>query len=513
MRSATLIRLAAVTTVAALALTACSAADPEPAQSGDSATAPLLTIGALQEPTSWDPAQANEGHLAPIYQSVYDTLIKREPDGELVPMLATEWETSEDGLALTLELRTDVTFTDGTAFDAEAVKANIEHFQGANGPMLGNLSGVTSVDVVDEDTVVLNLDAPDPDLAANLSNAGGYMGSPAALASPDLATTPVGSGPYVLDTSRSVVGSTIIVTRNEDYWGDPLPFDEVDFRILTDETARLNALTSGQIDFASLNRAASAVQAQAAGLNAPEPFSVNWGGILFFDRDGALLPELADVRVREALAIAIDSEALVQVGWEGLGAETSQVFGPETAAYDEALNDTYAYDPERARELLAEAGASDLTLTLPVSGVFEPVIYDAIIQNWQDIGVTVNRHQWAPGEAIASMQRGEFPLAFMTLSQRSDWGTTQFLLAPDAPWNPMGSTAPELEKLIAEFPTADQAGQDEIARQINEFVIENVWFAPIMRPDTFNFYGDSIEIVPQVQQAVPSIYNYTPSGM
>jgi peptide/nickel transport system substrate-binding protein len=135
MRSAPLIRLAAAATVAALALSACSAADPEPAGSGGTETAPLLTIGALQEPTSWDPAQANEGHLAPIYQSVYDTLIKREPDGELSPMLATEWTTGEDGLSLTLELRTDVTFTDGTPFDADAVKANIEHFQGANGPM------------------------------------------------------------------------------------------------------------------------------------------------------------------------------------------------------------------------------------------------------------------------------------------------------------------------------------------------------------------------------------------
>ena len=282
---------------------------------------------------------------------------------------------------------------------------------------------------------------------------------------------------------------------------------------MTDETARLNALTSGQIDFAALNRAASALQAEAAGLNAPEPFSVNWGGILFFDRDGALLPELADVRVREALAIAIDSDALVQVGWDGLGEQTSQVFGTETEAYAKDLDDAYAYDPERAQELLAEAGASDLELTLPTSGVFEPVIYDAIIQNWQDIGVTVNRHQWGPGEAIPSMQRGEFPLAFMTLAQRSDWGTMKFLLAPDAAWNPMGSTSPELDALIAEYPAADEADQAEIAREVNEWIIDNVWFAPIMRPDTFNFYGDNIDVVPQVQQAVPSIYNYTPSGM
>ncbi|RKT35690.1 peptide/nickel transport system substrate-binding protein [Microbacterium sp. AG1240] len=505
--------LFAAAAAAAMVLSSCSGGESaQPQNANGTSTAPLLTIGSLQEPSSWDPAQANEGHLAPVYQSVYDTLIKREPNGDLSPMLATEWSMGDDGLSLDLELRDDVTFTDGTPFDAEAVKANIEHFQTANGPLQSNLASIASVEVVDADSVTLVLGSPDPDLASNLSNAGGYMASPAALDSPDLAASPVGSGPYVLDASGSVVGSTIKLTRNDDYWGDPLPFDAVEFRILPDETARLNALTSGQIDTASLNRAASALQAQGAGLNAPDAYSVNWGGILFFDRDGALVPELADVRVREALAIAIDGQALVDVGWEGLGQTTSQVFGPDTDGYDESLEDAYAYDPERAKDLLAAAGAADLRITLPISPVFEPVIYDAIIQNWEDIGVTVDRHQWGPGEAVPSMQRGEFPLAFMNLAQRPDWNTTQFLLAPDAPWNPLGSTDPELEALIAQYPLADEAGQAAVSREINEWVVENVWFAPVMRPDNFIFFGNTITVEPQVQQAVPSIYNYSPSG-
>lgn len=513
MRLSTTAAFVGAATAAVLTLTACSGGGtPTPAGSAAAGTAPLLVFGALVEPTSWDPAQAQEGHLAPIYQSVYDTLIKREPNGDLSPMLATEWTASDDGLSLELELRTDVVFSDGTPFNADAVKANIEHFQSANGPMLANLSNVSTVDVVDADTVTLELSAPDPDLPLNLSGAGGFMGSPAALGSDDLASTPVGSGPYLLDEKRSVVGSSILFTRNDDYWGDPLPFDEVEFRILADETARLNALTSGQIDFASLNRAASALQAKAAGLNEPETFSNGWSGIIFFDREGALLPELADVRVREALAIAIDGEALVEVGWEGLGAQTSQVFSPVSDGFDPDLENAYAYDPDRAKKLLAEAGATDLEITLPMSPVFEPVIYEAIIQNWQDIGVTVNRHQWGPGEAIPSMLGGEFPLAFMNLAQRSDWGTTQFLLAPDAPWNALHSTDAELTALIDSYPLADEAEQADIARDINRWVVDNVWFAPVMRPDTFNFYGDKIQIVPQVQQAVPSIYNFTPAG-
>ena len=145
MRMPRITALVGAIAAAALALTACSAGSPDTPDPGqtDAETAPLLTIGSLSEPTSWDPAQANEGHFAPIYQSVYDTLIKREPDGELTPMLATEWTMSDDSLSLQLELRTDVTFSDGTAFDAEAVKANIEHFKTANGPLQGNLASVS----------------------------------------------------------------------------------------------------------------------------------------------------------------------------------------------------------------------------------------------------------------------------------------------------------------------------------------------------------------------------------
>ncbi|GGD29612.1 peptide ABC transporter substrate-binding protein [Microbacterium faecale] len=510
MRVTRLITIAGAT-AAALVLASCSAGGSGTSGSGDGSPT-KLTVGSLQEPTSWDPAQANEGHLAPIYQALYDPLVKREPDGTLSPMLATEWETSEDGLTLTFTLRTDVTFNDGTPFNAEAVKINLEHFMQANGPMAGNYSTVDSVEVVDDETVVLHLSEPDPELIYSLSNAGGYMASPASIEDGTIGDEPVGSGPYLLDQANSVVGSNISYERNPDYWGEELPYDEVEFKILTDETARLNALTSGQIDVASLNRAASAVQADSADLNTEESFSVNWGGLLFFDRSGELQPEFEDVRVREALAIAIDSEALVDVGWEGRGSVTTQVWGSDTGAYDDSLNDAYAYDPERARELLEEAGASDLAVTMPLSPVFEPVIYDAIIQNWQDIGVTVERQQWGPGEAIPSMQQGEVPVAFMTLAQRSDWGTVKFLIAEDAPWNALESTDPELQELMDGYQAASDEDRPGIAREMNEWIVDNFWFAPIMHPDTFIYWNDDVDVEVQVQQAVPSIYNFTPSG-
>ncbi|WP_258933688.1 ABC transporter substrate-binding protein [Nesterenkonia pannonica] len=142
-----------------------------------------------------------------------------EPDGELAPMLAESWELSEDRLSLTLQLREDVTFSDGEPFNAEAVKANIEHFQEANGPMGTALKAVESVSAPEEFTAVLELSEPDPSLEMRLSTAGGFMGSPAALGTDEVTTSPVGSGPYVVDETRTVTGSRIAFSRNEEYWG------------------------------------------------------------------------------------------------------------------------------------------------------------------------------------------------------------------------------------------------------------------------------------------------------
>jgi peptide/nickel transport system substrate-binding protein len=507
-----MITTAVAAVVSALAFTGCSGSPQvsETAQEGP-ATAPLLRIGSLQEPQSYDPAQANEGHQAPIYQAAYDTLIKREPDGALSPMLATSWEASPDGLSYTLKLREGVKFTDGEVFDSAAVKANVEHFKKANGPFASSMRSVVGVETPDATTAVFRLLEADPGLPYSLSNAPGYMGSPKALETPGIKTSPVGSGPYVLDTANTVAGSKITFTRNAHYWGDKLPYDKVEFQVLADETARLNALKSGQVDAAVFQRTATAAEAEGAGL-LHERYATNWEGIWFFDRDGAKLPQLEDVRIREALSLAIDREALLQSVALGKGELTSQTLGPDTKGYDQALDGKYIYDPDRARELLEEAGVDDLAITLPVSPAFDPSIYDSIEQNWKDIGVTVTRHQWGPGQAIPSMLRGEFPVAYMSLVQRDDWRHIQLLLAPNATWNPFKTERPELNELIKNVQTGDEKTAGEAAKEINKIVVDEYWFSPLYRLEQHFYHNDKVAVQNQAEQAVPSIYNYKPTG-
>lgn len=498
---------AALSAVVILALTACGAPAPE---EEPAATAPLLRIGSLQEPTGWDPAQANEAHHVPLFQAAYDTLLKREPDGTLAPMLATEWTTSEDGLTWTFDLRDDVTFTDGAVFDAEAAKANLEHFKAANGPFASNLGGVESVEATDDDTVTVTLAAPDPAFGIVMSGPAGYMASPDALAA-GITTEPVGSGPYVLDAATTVVGSTYAFDRNPDYWGEQLPFDRVEFTILTDETARLNALRSGQIDAAILQRVSSAVEADSAGLASAEHY-LNWEGIFFADRDGTVVPELAERDVRQALCEAIDREAILDVVALGRGTLTSQVFREGTEAFDESLQDAYQYDPDHAEELLDDAGVTDLSITLPQSTTFDPAIYGSIAQNWSDIGVTVGSHQWGPGEAVPSMQNAEFPVFYMALGQRDDWRTVRQLIAPTAPWNPFETQRDEVDELISQMRSGTEDEFATAARALNEYLVDEYWFCPVMQPENLFYWNSSVvDVETQTELAVPALYNYRPA--
>jgi len=500
----------AVTLVTALALAGCAGGGGGAPTDGPGGTAAAtLTIGAVVDITSWDPAQAHVGHALQPYQAPYDTLILREPDGTLSPMLATEWSYDEARTKLTLELRDDVTFSDGEAFDAEAVKANFDHFKAANGRQAAQLAAYESTEVVDEDTVVVNLSQADPAFEYYLSQAAGLMGSPAALDSAGIATDPVGSGPYVLDAAGSVAGSQYTFTAREDYWNPDLQkFGKVVFKVLTDPTARLNALVSGQVD-TTLVDAQAITQAEGAGKELVA-YQTDWAGLLLFDRDGVQVPALADVRVRQAINYALDRKTLLETLALGQGSTTAQVFGPDSGSYVDALDSAYPYDPEKAKALLDEAGFGDgFSFTVPTVAGFETIL--AVVgQQLADVGITMNSESVPPQNLVSDLGSGKFPAAFFFLFQGEPWVAINQIISTSALYNPFDSSTPELQKLI----DAVQAGGDtsaELAKAVNTYVTENAWFAPLYRPNQILFVDPKkITATPQIQQAVPSIYNFAP---
>lgn len=495
----------AVTLVAALALSGCAAGGQTPTR-GES-----LRLGILQEPLSWNPSQAHVGHALMPYQAVYDTLILREPDGKLSPMLATKWTYNADNTQLTVDLRTDVTFSDGTKFDAAAVKANLESFKAGNGRQAAQVAQLNSVAVVDADTVTITLKAQDPAFVYYLSQAAGLMASPTALKTDGIKTTPVGSGPYVMDKSLSTVGSQYVFTAREGYWNSKLQkFNKVEMKLLADVTARVNAIVSGQVD-ATLVDPKTSAQVTGAGMKLSSN-QVDWQGLLLLDRNGKLSPALGNVKVRQAINHALDRAAMLKQVNLDKGSVTNQVFGLESGAYVDSLDKRYPYDPAKAKALIAEAGyASGVTITMPTFTGMESIT-PLIVQQLANVGITVKQESIPIANVQADIGSGKFPMAWFSLFQGEPWVAINQMISTTALYNPFKTTTPELEKLIQ----AVQLGGDksaENAKKVNEYVTENAWFAPFYRVDQMYFYNPkTIVSVPQVQQAVPSIYNYSPAA-
>lgn len=499
----------AIAAIASLTLAACSSNNTS--TDGEGTQAQTLTLGIIGEPRSWDPAQAHVGHVLQPYQVTYDSLLLREPDGSLSPMLATEWEYNQENTVLTVDLRTDVTFSDGEKFDATAAKANLDHFKQANGPQMNQLRAVEVVEAVDADTITITLTAPDPSLEFYLSQAAGLMGSPNALGSDGISTVPVGSGPYVMDEASSVAGSQLVFTAREDYWNKDLQkFSSVTLKMLTDITARTNAVVSGQVDAAILDPKAGQ-QAEAAGLELVSN-QVDWTGLLLMDRGGEVIAPLADVRVRQAINYAFDRETILEQVRLGRGTVTSQPFGPDSGAWVEELEDTYTYDPEKAKELLAEAGhSSGLTIDMPALAAEEPTLQAILKQQLADVGITLNIGAPITSTFTADVAAKKFPIIQYNLFQGEPWVAINQLISTQALYNPFKTTTPELQAMIDEVQTAGtEAGAK--AQEVNRYVVENAWFAPLFRIDQMYYHSPKITVEAQVQQAVPSIYNFAPAN-
>ena len=500
-------KVAVLITASSLALAGCASGGSPSA--GGAGPQPL-TLGIFQEPRTWDSSQAHVGHGLQPYQVAYDSLLLREPDGKLSPMLATKWQYNQDNTILTVDLRTDVTFSDGEKFDATAAKANLDNFRKANGPQMGQLNAVKEVKTVDADTIELDLSAPDPSLEFYLSQSAGLMGSPKALGTEAVKTVPVGSGPYVMDKSASVAGSQLVFNARQDYWNKDLQkFSKVTLKTLQDSTARTNALVSGQVD-ATLLDPKTGKQAEGAGMKLVTN-QVDWTGLLLLDRNGEVNKALGDVRVRQAINYAFDRKTILEQVRLGRGTPTSQVYGKDSGAWVEELENKYTYDPEKAKQLLREAGYSTgVTLDLPALPAEEPTLLAVLKQQLADIGITLNVGAPIANTFASDIAAKKYSAIQFNLFQGEPWVAINQMISTKALYNPFKTTTPELQSMIDAVQTAGD-GAGEKAQEVNRYVTENAWFAPLFRVDQMYYHNSKVTVTPQIQQAVPSIHNYAPA--
>ena len=323
-------------------------------------------IGMTLEPPGLDPTAGAASAIAEIVlYNVFETLTKVGPDGLPRPLLASTWTHSPDLKTWTFTLRRDARFHNGVALDAAAVKFSFERAVAPGSvnkdrAMFGNLDAITTPDA---HTVVLRLKQPNPDLLFQLGQATAIVVEPSSAAGN--ATRPVGSGPYRLEAWAR--GASITLAR-VDGWRAPqdVALRRVVFRFISDPSAQVAALLSGDVD--AFPRVAAARSLKAF-QGRPQRFQVLVGG----SRAKTILainharPPLNDVRVRRAIATAIDRQAVVDGGADGYGVPIGSYYVPGAPGYVD-LTAVNAHDPARARALLREAGVAlplVLTMKLP----------------------------------------------------------------------------------------------------------------------------------------------------
>jgi peptide/nickel transport system substrate-binding protein len=359
-------RLAAVVTLALLA--GCSGGGNGASEdAGAPVSGGALTWGVETEPITLNPHQYAQAKARLLVWNNFEALLTHDDKGGYQPWLATGYEVSPDGLTYTLKLRTGVTFSDGTAFDAAAVKANTDLLRSDGyAPTVAavQLKNVKEVEVVDPATVRYRLTRPDVLLLDFLSSPQGAIVSPASLkAAKNLKAGGVelaGTGPFILD--RYSPGQELHYKRNPAYdWAPanaghtgPAYLDEVTYRFLKESSVRVGALTSGQVQVIEGVPATDEAQITAnptlsltRGLNSGSAYSY------YFNTSHA---PFDDIRVRQAFRDALDVDTVLKAVYRGSATRAWSVVGPTSPFYDKSLEGTYGNNAAKANAALDAAG-------------------------------------------------------------------------------------------------------------------------------------------------------------
>ena len=290
-----------------------------------------IRTGEQSIPPSWDPIQSITNGDATAYAAVYDRLLKTGEDGTPQPMLAESFEPTDDNLSMVLKLRKGVTFSDGTPFNAEAVKFNIDRASAPTSKINGELNMVKSTEVVDEYTVKVTTDGGLGALAVAFTSRQGMMVSPTAAQAGTLPAQPTGIGPFIATSINP--GVSVELEKTPNYWEPEVQrAAKMTYTLFSDDQARYNALISGDIDVARINpdQLDDVKKDGAIGMVHETPL------FLYMAVNTTVKP-FDNPEVRKALNMAIDREAISQGLYDGYCTPSVQFVSESSPGYSEKL--------------------------------------------------------------------------------------------------------------------------------------------------------------------------------
>ncbi|MGI5838792.1 MAG: ABC transporter substrate-binding protein [bacterium] len=461
-----IIARAAALLIVALALAGCGNAAP-PAKDG-------IVIAQGVDATTLDPHMHNETTTTNVTAQIFDRLLVRDEAMELQPQLALS-VTALDDLTWELKLRAGITFHNGEPFDAAVVKYNLERIidPAVHSPQAGNLSAIDRVEAVDQYTVKIYTKTPYPILPSRLNL---QMVPKEYIETNGLeyfAANPVGTGPYKFVSWTK--DEAIVLEANEAYWREPPAIKKVTFRPIPESSTRVAELQTGGVDLI-VNVPPHQVETLAAGNGTKVLQTPSGRYIAIFLVTGKGGP-LDDPRVRQALNYAVDVPAIINSVLEGHGYPTTQPVTPLDFGYSPGVKG-YNYDPEKAKQLLAEAGYPDgfaFRLDVP-SGryVMDKEVAEAVVGQLAAVGVKVDLsiNEW--GFHVTKILEQKMEEAFLI-----GWGGDLF--DSDSSlynWFRSGQrsvyySTPEIDsQLDAARAMMDVAGRESLYRDINAALSE-----------------------------------------
>jgi peptide/nickel transport system substrate-binding protein len=447
-----------------------------------------LTVASPQDPGSWDPVDTFLVNWASVATNVYDGLTYRGPNTELVPGLATSWEVLDNGTRIRFKLREGVEFHNGEPFNAAAVKFTFDRLmgeEGKKGPQRSNYAAIDHVEVIDNDTVDLHLNASDPVLLTKLAGYGAMIVPPKYITEKGedyFNAHPVGTGPFKLVSYEPKIG--IKLEAFADHWGGAPKLSNLDYRFISEPSTAVAELQSGRVDLVippTIPIGMIPTIEEDPNIDIVTTASPTVYALRFNTDDGIT----ADQRVRKAMIYGVDRQAIIDSILGGQAAAIASFQGALSFGNDPEMQ-PLPYDPNKAKQLLKEAGVAPGTkIQIDIRGnssTFNEVA-QAVASYLQMIGLNATIQPYETNvmlnDIIPAGKTGE-------MFQQS-WGgwtldydnTAYFMYHTGERWNPYDSDA-ELDKLLeSQRAMTDRAKREEVLQAIAQYTADRALEMPL----------------------------------
>jgi peptide/nickel transport system substrate-binding protein/glutathione transport system substrate-binding protein len=437
-----------------------------------------LRLAMPYNPAAVDPMTGRNLPDFEVLYAVFDALIDFEPQTlNLKPGLAKAWKFT-DSRTLVLELVSGVKFHDGTDFNGEAVKFNLERYKSdQRSNVKADLATLDSVEVNSPTQVTLKLNRPNAGMPNILTNRVGCMVSPKSVKDApngNIDRTPVGTGPFRFVSWQD--NDSFVLVRNENYWKQGLPYlDGINIKIINELNTIVRAVVAGEVDLGvNLQAPQKAIADRSSNVKAiAAPSLVLYGAFLNYGR-----PPLDNVKVRQALNYALNRDEINKIVAVGLGQPSSAILPKEHWACDPSTQNMYNYDPEKAKKLLAEAGHPN-GLEIETYGWADQLAMqrqEVIISQLAKVGIRIKLTPLAPQQAVQAFMIEKKGAMFISPSSAYPDPSQLYeaLFGKTALRNASGIELPGFRELLdATMEEQDQAKRKAAFAKLQKFVLDN----------------------------------------